>query len=247
MSWVSELNIPYLSIVIPAYNEEARLPGTLLQVYEFIAAQPYECEVIIIENGSQDRTLQIAQDFATQHPAFRVIHEEERGKGLAIQRGMLDAHGEFRFMCDADLSMPINQITRFIPPQVENFDLAIGSREIAGSIRYNEPVYRHIGGRLINTMIRTLVLPGLHDTQCGFKCFRADAAEQLFRHQTLPGWSFDIEILYLARKHNYQVIEIPIDWYFDPQTKLSAVKDAIQMFKDILRIHKNDRRGVYQS
>lgn len=199
----------------------------------------------MVENGSQDSTLEIAQEFARQTPGFHVLQEEQRGKGLAIRRGMLEAQGLFRFMCDADLSMPASQISRFLPPQACDFDVAIASREAIGSVRYHEPFYRHLGGRLINAMIRLLALPGLHDTQCGFKCFRAEIAQELFRDQTLAGWSFDIEILYIARRRKYRILEVPIDWYFNPQSKLSVVKDALQMFMDILKIHTNARRGLY--
>jgi hypothetical protein len=158
---------------------------------------------------------------------------------------MLEAKGEYRFMCDADLSMSIDQLNHFLPPAVENVDIAIGSREAAGALRDNEPSYRHIGGRVINTTIRALILPGLQDTQCGFKCFRAAAAEQVFRLQTLPGWSFDIELLYIARRLGLAIREIPIHWRFNPETKLSAVQDALRMVRDIFRIHRNARRGDY--
>ena len=134
----------------------------------------------MVENGSQDRTLQIAQDFAALHKRFLAIHETERGKGRAVKRGMLEASGKFRFMCDADLSMPVSEIPRFLPPQLVDYDIAIASREAPGAVRYNEPAYRHLGGRLINLMIRLLALPDLQDTQCGFKCLRDAVAEDLF-------------------------------------------------------------------
>jgi glycosyltransferase involved in cell wall biosynthesis len=241
------LSTPFLSIVIPAHNEEHRLPATLEQVFTFVQAQPYSSEVLIVENGSQDQTFQIAEAFAASHPSFRVLKETGRGKGLAVRRGMLEARGQFRFMCDADLSMPVQEVNRFLPPALEKFDVAIASREAPGAIRYHEPAYRHFGGRVINTLIRLLALPGLQDTQCGFKCFRSTVAEDLFRNQTLTGWSFDIELLYIARMRGYKVIEIPIPWYFDPESKLSAVRDAIQMGKDILTIRQNARHGRYAS
>lgn len=235
----------FLSIIIPAYNEEHRLPSTLVQVLNFIQSQEYAAEVLVVENGSQDRTFQVAQEFASSHPQFRALHEVTRGKGQAVRRGMLEAQGEYRFMCDADLSMPINEICRFLPPRLTGFDIAIGSREAPGSVRYDEPNYRHIGGRLINLMIRLLALPGLHDTQCGFKCFHKSAADDLFHRQTMGGWSFDIEILYLARQAGYRIVEIPIPWYFNPESKLNVVRDAIRMGLDIFKIRSNDWRGRY--
>ena len=240
------MSTPFLSIVIPAHNEERRLPATLAQALAFLQVQSYTSEVLIVENGSQDRTLEVAQSFAAEHSTVRVLQEKRRGKGLAVRRGMLEARGEFRFMCDADFSMPIEEVNRFLPPALERADIAIASREAPGAVRYNEPAYRHLGGRLINTMIRMLILPGLQDTQCGFKCFRTAVAEDLFAHQTLPGWSFDIEILYVARQRGYRIVELPIPWYFNPESKLNAVQDSIQMGLDILTIHLNALRGAYR-
>jgi dolichyl-phosphate beta-glucosyltransferase len=238
--------IPFLSIIIPAYNEEHRLPKTLTEVAAFLATQPYTAEVLVMENGSQDKTLEIAQAFSSQNPQFTAIGLRGRGKGLAVKAGMLVARGEYRFMCDADLSMPIHEIVRFLPPQINNFDLAIGSREAVGAVRYDEPGYRHLGGRLVNTLIRLLALPGLNDTQCGFKCFRGIIAEDLFRSQTISGWSFDIEILFIARMRHFRTLEIPIPWYFSPDSKVSALKDALRMMLDIITIRRNAWQGKYQ-
>lgn len=239
------MNTPFLSIIIPAHNEENRLPRTLERVLAFLASQSYTSEIIVVENGSSDRTLAIANEFAKRRPGLIVIHEDRNGKGNAVRRGMLEARGEYRFICDADLSMPIEDLSKFLPPALADFDIAIGSREAPGSIRYDEPPYRHIGGRAINFAIRALILPGLNDTQCGFKCFHAGAAEELFRLQTLNGWSFDIELLYLARRKKLRIREIPIRWHFDPDSKVSAVRDALRMIGDIFRIHRNAMRGAY--
>jgi glycosyltransferase involved in cell wall biosynthesis len=244
---MSLLSNPFLSIIIPAYNEEHRLPNTLEQVFSFLQTQAYSVEVIVVENGSQDRTLEIARSLTDHHEGLRVLKAGERGKGLAVRLGMLEACGEYRFMCDTDLSMPISEINRFLPPSLTDFDIAIASREAPGAIRFNEPQYRHLGGRAVNMMIRLLALPGLHDTQCGFKCFRASIAEELFHFQTLTGWSFDIELLYLARKRGYRVAEIPIQWYFNPESKLNVVQDAIKMGLDIFTIHLNALRGLYDT
>jgi dolichyl-phosphate beta-glucosyltransferase len=235
---------PFFSIVIPAHNEQNRLPATLEQIFEFLTRQSFTSEVIVVENGSSDHTYEIARQFAKQHETLKVI-QSEKGKGAAVQRGMLAASGEYRFMCDADLSMPVEEITKFIPPKLENFDIAIASREANGAVRYNEPSYRHLGGRGINFLIQTLILPGLNDTQCGFKCFRASVAEDIFQRQTLHGWSFDIELLYIARRHGYRIVEIPIHWYHFSDSKVSALRDAYGMIRDIFRIHANARRGIY--
>lgn len=216
------------------------------QVLRFLERQPFTSEVIIVENGSVDKTYEVAQGFVRQHKNVRVI-QSERGKGAAVKSGMLEAQGEYRFMCDADLSMPVEEIVKFIPPALEGFDIAIASREAKGAVRYNEPAYRHLGGRGINFIIQTLILPGMNDTQCGFKCFRTDVAKDIFSLQTLNGWSFDIELLYLARRHGYRIHEVPIRWYHHPDTKVSALRDASQMIVDIFRIHANARRGIYKN
>ncbi len=244
---LNALSVPLLSIIIPAHNEEKRLPATLEQVFSFLQKQSYESEVLVIENGSADRTYEVAHEYARQHGTLRVIHEDGRGKGLAVRRGMLEARGKFRMMCDADLSMPIDEIVKFLPPQMDSYDIAIASREAKGAIRFNEPPYRHIGGRGINLLIRLLILPGLQDTQCGFKSFSDKVAEDIFRKQTLMGWSFDIELLFIARRHGYRVLEIPIHWYYQSDSKINALSDALKMISDIFHIHANARRGLYAS
>jgi dolichyl-phosphate beta-glucosyltransferase len=200
--------------------------------------------VIVVENGSTDNTHQLAQQFAKQNTNLQVL-QSEKGKGAALQRGMLAAKGSYRFMCDADLSMPVKEIVKFMPPLLQDFDIAIASREAKGAVRFNEPAYRHWGGRGINFLIQMLILPGLNDTQCGFKCFRAEVAEDLFKRQTLHGWSFDIELLYIARRHGYRILEIPIHWYHFSDSKVSALRDSVRMIQDIFRIRANARRGIY--
>lgn len=239
------MTTPFLSIVIPAYNEERRLPRTLEQIFAFLDEQSYPAEVLIVENGSNDRTLEIAQMFAEQRKRLTVFTEEKRGKGNAVKRGMLEAQGEYRFLCDADLSMPIEEVNRFLPPQLTDFDIAIGSREAPGAVRYNEPGYRHWGGRGINLLIRLLALPGLRDTQCGFKCFRADIAEDIFQYQTFDGISFDPEILFIARLRGYKTIELPIPWYYSNESRINLFHDTLAMIKDLLTIRWNARRGLY--
>lgn len=239
------MTTPHLSIIVPAYNEEQRLPHTLEEIFAFLNDQSYQAEVLVIENGSDDRTFEIAQKFAERHKNLYVYPENQPGKGNAVRRGMLEARGEYRFFCDADLSMPIAEVNNFLPPALEEFDIAIASREIPGAVRHGEPEYRHLTGRVFNTLIRFLVLPELQDTQCGFKCFRAEIAQELFSYQTLTGWSFDVEILFVAHKKGYRIREIPINWYFNPDTKISVLRDSWQMFLDLLTIRRNAQRGTY--
>ncbi len=235
---------PLLSIVIPAHNEENRLPATLEKIFAFLGTQPFSAEVLVVENGSSDRTLAIAQAFMKDHANLRVI-QSERGKGAAVRKGMLEARGDYRFMCDADLSMPVEEIAKFIPTPETSFDIAIASREAPGAIRFHEPPHRHIGGRVINFIIQLLILPGLNDTQCGFKCFSARASSEIFTIQSLNGWSFDIEALYIARRRKFSIHEIPIHWYYDNDTKVNAVRDAIRMVQDIFLIRRQARQGRY--
>jgi len=235
----------FLSIVIPAHNEESRLPGTLEQVFAFLKKQTFSSEVIVVENGSSDRTFEIAQKYAKQHANLRVIQNDWRGKGRAIQRGVKEALGGYVFLCDADLSMPIDEISKFLPPQLQNVDIAIASREAPGAVRYNEPYYRHFTGRVFNTLIRLLVLHNLQDTQCGFKCIRAEVARDIFRYQTLTGWAFDVELLFIAHRHGYNIVEVPINWYYNADSKISVFRDSLRMFLDLLAIRRNAWRGLY--
>ncbi len=235
---------PFLSIIIPAYNEANRLPQTLKQVFDFLKNEDYSAEVIVVENGSSDNTYEFAQSLKSKYPNLRVLRNNIAGKGKAVKRGMLEARGEYRIFCDADFSMPVTEIPRFIPPQLDS-DIAIASREVKGAIRYDEPEFRHFTGRVFNLLIRILALPKLHDTQCGFKGFRADIAEDLFKHQSIEGWAFDVEILYIAKLRGYKVIELPIPWYYNAESKISVLRDSWHMFIDLLKIRKNARKGLY--
>lgn len=238
---------PFLSLIIPAFNEEQRLPNTLEEVLAFLKAQSYQSEILVVENASQDNTFQVAEQFAEQHDTqelpVRVLREAMQGKGAAVKLGIFTAKGEYRFMCDADLSMPVSEINRFFPPVVDQCDISIASREAPGAVRYNEPTYRHLVGRVFNTLIRVLALPGLNDTQCGFKCFRAPIAEELFSEMTITGWSFDVEILYLAQQRGHKIVEIPIPWYYNPDSHISVVKDSLQMALDIFKIRFRSRNN----
>jgi dolichyl-phosphate beta-glucosyltransferase len=239
------LKPPFLSVIIPVYNEERRLPIAFEQALRFLETQDYDYELLVVENGSQDHTFRIAEEFAVRYPKVRVIKEDARGKGLAVRRGMLESHGEYRFMCDVDFSMPVTEINCFLPPRLADFDIAIASREAPGAVRYDEPLYRHLGGRVINLMIRLLALPGLHDTQCGFKCFRGPVAAELFRRQTMTGWSFDVEILFLASRFGYRIVEIPISWYFSTESKVTPLSSSVQFLWDLVKLQRNARKGLY--
>jgi dolichyl-phosphate beta-glucosyltransferase len=237
---------PLLSIVIPALNEASRLPGSLQKIDEFLCKQSYEAEVVIVENGSTDDTVGAVERFAKDHPYVRLFAGEPRGKGRAVRRGMLEARGEYRFICDADLSMPIEEISRFLPPNLEHYDVAIGSREGKGAHRYNEPPYRHLMGRINNFIVKLIAVRGFEDTQCGFKSVHYKAAEDLFGVSRINGIGFDVELIYVAQKRNYKIVEVPIDWYYNADTRMRVVEDSLAIFEELLEIRGNWRKGLYK-
>jgi glycosyltransferase involved in cell wall biosynthesis len=238
---------PLLSIIIPAYNEERRLPLSLASIDKFLQRQPYDAEVIVVENGSRDRTAEIVREFAAAgHPYIRLMEVETRGKGLAVKQGMLAARGEYRFMCDADLSMRIEELEKFIPlMRDEGYDIVIASREAEGAQRVNEPEYRHLMGRVNNWLIKIMATNAFEDTQCGFKMFRREVAEDLFSVQRTNGIGFDVELLFIAQKRGYRIYELPITWYFDPESKMRLIDDSLAMLREIWDIRQNWRKGLY--
>ncbi len=236
----------HLSIIIPAHNEEKRLPPTLQAIEAFLNKQAYDSEVLVVENGSRDLTAVVAEAFAADHPRVRVLRETGRGKGLAVRRGMLEAYGDFRFICDADLSMPIDELSKFLPPNHPDADVMIGSREAPGSRRFNEPAYRHFQGRVFSTLVKWFAVPGFEDTQCGFKCFRARAAQDIFAVQRFDGMSFDVEALFIALRRGYRVAEVPIDWYYRSESRVDPIREPLRMLRDILIIRRNWANGLYR-
>ncbi|MGH2457421.1 MAG: dolichyl-phosphate beta-glucosyltransferase [Chloroflexota bacterium] len=246
---------PLLSVVVPAYNEATRLPGSLATIQEFLAGQAFSAEVIVVDDGSSDGTAALAEARRERWPALRVVRNPHRGKAYAVRSGVLASTGEIVFQCDADLSMPIGEIAKFLPLVRGGCPVVIGSREAAGARRYNEPPHRHLMGRVFNSLVRALVLGGLRDTQCGFKCFSRRAAFEIFprlrvrtddvnvRGPMVTG--FDVEVLYLARKLGYRVVEIGVDWYYAPGSKVNPVRDTLRMLADLLKVRLNDWRGGY--
>jgi dolichyl-phosphate beta-glucosyltransferase len=236
-----------LSIVIPAYNEESRLPHTLPQVVKFVAAQEYDAEVLVVDDGSSDRTAQIIEDIAAQYSCVRLVRAAHGGKGHAVKTGMLQINGEYALLCDADLAMPITELPKFLPPCRNGYQIAIGSREGQGAVRFNEPAYRHIMGRVFNWLVKIMAVPGFEDTQCGFKCFHYSVIPDLFSHQTINGFGFDVEVLYIAQKRGYRIVEVPIHWYYQAESKVHPIKDTIRMVKDMLAVRRNDRLDLYNN
>ena len=236
----------FLSIVIPAYNEEGRLPKTLPAVAQFLLSQAYKAEVLVVDDGSSDTTAEIVTRVSQDYPFVRLLQPGRGGKGHAVKAGMLAAQGEYVFFGDADWAMPVSELPKFLPPQQNGFQLAIGSREGKGAVRYDEPGYRHLMGRVFNFLVKVLAVPGFEDTQCGFKCFHHSVVQDLFSHQTINGFGFDVEVLYIAQKRGYNIVEVPIHWYSQPESKVHPVKDTLRMFQDIFTVRSNDRNGIYE-
>ncbi len=230
---------PFLSLVLPAHNEEQRLPESLKLVDDFIQSQPFSVEVVIVENASSDATLDLARHYASEREYVTVLHEERPGKGLAVKTGMLAAKGKFRFFCDVDFSMPIDQIPKFLPPQLNGVDIAIASREAKGAVRIGEPYYRHLIGRVFNLFVWVLNFKGIKDTQCGFKCFTAEAAEKLFPLQTIHGWTFDVETLAIAKQIGLKIHEVPVTWTYGERSKVRVVRDFARTVLELIKIRRN--------
>ncbi len=241
------MSTPFLSIIIPAHNEAERLPASLQAVKRYISSLPFETEVIVVENNSSDGTVEIVRAWMNTMPQLRLISLSRPGKGNAIRTGMLAAQGAYRFMADADFSMPVEEISNFLPEGKPLAPVAIASREADGSKRIGEPFYRHLIGRAYNFLVRLLVLPGLQDTQCGFKCFSAEAAEAIFPLQRLEGWSFDVEVLAIARGLGFEITEVPITWHYQPGSRMHLLRDSLQMAKDLFTIRRDKKKGLYNA
>ena len=236
-----------LSIVVPAFNEEARLGATLIDLQAFLRLQPWDWEVRVVDDGSADGTCAVAERAAAEEPRIVLQREPHRGKGGAVKAGLLTARAEYRFICDADLSMPVRELPRFMPPVRTDFDIAIGSREGHEARRIGEPVIRHLAGRVFNLSVQRLMVPGINDTQCGFKMFTAQAVEAIFPFVRVDGWAFDIEVLYLARVKGLRVVEVPIEWHYRRESRLSLLRDGAGMLRELLAIRARAGRGAYDT
>jgi dolichyl-phosphate beta-glucosyltransferase len=248
---------PYLSIVVPAYNEEQRLPRTLQSITAYVQPKSYVTELIVVDDGSVDNTARAVEEFAATSPILRLIRNEHHGKAYAVRTGVLASSGQYVLFMDADGATPISELDKLLPYLEGECDLAIGSREGMGAKRYDEPSYRHAMGRVFNLIVRSLAVPGIQDTQCGFKAFRREAALDLFGGMqlysngigTVQGavvTAFDVEILFLARKWGYSIAEVPVHWYYGEDSKVNPLKDSWRNLHDVLRVRWNDFRGRYQ-
>jgi dolichyl-phosphate beta-glucosyltransferase len=236
---------PRLSLVIPAYNEQARLPFTLAEIEAYLCREETDCEVVVVDNGSRDATSAVVQQAAVKFPKLRLLRTDRRGKGLAVRAGMLSAKGDVVIFADADLSWSVDDLKRFMSFVDAKNPVVIGSREGLGARRIGEPVYRHLMGRVFNRVVQALAVPGVEDTQCGFKAFRADAAKAIFTRQRLDGFGFDVEVLYLARRLGYPIRVVPLHWEHKENSRVAPLRDTLAMLTDVLRVRLNGWRGRY--
>ena len=240
------MTTPHLSVVIPAFNEQARIGPTLDALVDYLEAQPYSREIVVVDDGSADDTVSVVEGReAAPGTPVRVESIPHAGKGWAVRHGMLSSAGRYRFMCDADLAMPVRHLDDFLARMEEGYDVVIGSREAEGARRFGESAARHFRGRVFNWIVRLVAVGGFQDTQCGFKCFRGEVAEALFRGQVTRGWGFDVEILYLAARRRLRVLEMPIDWRHQEMSKVGSFVGPFSMLRDALAVRVRAARGLY--
>jgi dolichyl-phosphate beta-glucosyltransferase len=237
-----------LSVVIPAYNEESRLPATLSSVHSFCSSTGMEFELIVVNDGSKDNTVGIVEEFAKHHNGIRLIsYAVNKGKGHAVKVGALAAQGELVLLDDADGNAPIEEFTRLRDAITDGADVAIGSRAKPESDRVVKALaYRTFIGNTFNRIVQSLLLPGIYDTQCGFKLFTQRAAHDVFSVSMVNGYAFDVEVLYIAKLHQYKIAEVSVDWHNVPGSKVNVVLDSIKMFCEVLNIKFRSLSGNYK-
>jgi glycosyltransferase involved in cell wall biosynthesis len=238
---------PKYSIVIPAYNESARIPATLASVVECVRTRGWDAEVLVVNDGSEDQTADLVRAFAVNAPEVRLIENPgNRGKGYSVRAGMLESRGEIAMFTDSDLSAPIEEAERLFTAIEGGADIAIGSRWLeSGRQTHRQPLYRQLFGRCFNAVTRMVMGLRFADTQCGFKAFTREAAQTVFQLQTIERWGFDPEILFIALKRGYQVQEVAVSWAHDERTRMSYLKDGLKMLEEIAVIRWNALTGHY--
>lgn len=238
---------PSLSIVIPAYNESARIGHALEQVLQTVEEQNWQAEVLVVNDGSTDNTAQIVGRYAQSHPYLHLIENEgNRGKGYSVRHGILKAQGEIVMFTDADLSAPMTEARSLIDAIRQGADVAIGSRWLDRSRQtHHQPLYRRFFGRCFNGVTRLIMRLPFADTQCGFKAFRCNVAHTIFQLQRIERWGFDPELLFIAHKRGYRVVEVPVSWGHDERSRISYLRDGLQMLKELACIRWWSLLGVY--
>jgi glycosyltransferase involved in cell wall biosynthesis len=239
--------LPELSIVIPSFNEELRLPGSLEKIAAYVREKRPNTEVLVVDDGSRDGTAAVAESWRDRIPQLRVISNgTNRGKGFSVKHGSLEARGDIVLFTDADLSAPIEEGEKLFAA-LKTYDVAIGSRAVDRSlIEVHESPFREFAGIVFNKIVRAILRLPFVDTQCGFKAFRRERCQIIFEQQTIERFGFDPELLYLARHHGLSIKEVPVRWAHSPATKVSMVRDSVQMFLDVFIIGWNGLRGRYR-
>ena len=239
-----------LSVILPAYNEQDRLPPYLTSITRYLSQRGDPYEIVVVDDGSRDETAQRVRQLAVDTPLVRLIHlPRNSGKGAAVRAGMLAAHGALRLMADADGATPIQEIERLEHALSQGNDLAIGSRFLGSRdkrYRIQARWHRTVLGNVFNKLAQRLGLEGITDTQCGFKLFRNGVAEDLFSVARIDGYGFDLEVLYVARRRNYRIAEVPINWTDQPGSKVRVVGDGLCMFRELLAVRRHAAQGLYR-
>lgn len=250
--------MPKFSIVIPAYNESERILTSLTQVFTFMRNYVESFEVVVVDDGSKDNTVELLEKYAQENSELVIVRNPHKGKGPTVYTGMTKAKGQYILMTDADMATPIDELKKFYNwIEEHNYDIVIASREGIGARRVNEPFYRHLMGRVFNIIVQIIALPGINDSQCGFKLFKASVARDIFSRLKIYGddskeikkgymGAFDVEVLFIARKLKYKIKEISVPWTYVKTTRLNVLSDSINMALDVLKVRLNDLKGVYK-
>lgn len=247
----------FLSVIIPAYNEEPNFQKKPLdEVVDYLKNQKYESEVIIVDDGSEDKTASLAAEFAKKHDNVRVIKNPHQGKAETVKTGVLEAKGEHILFTDFDQATPISEFEKLLPFFPE-YDIVIGSRQLPGAKREKEPIHRHIMGLGFNLLVQMIAVRGIWDTQAGFKCFKGKVAKELFGALKVYGTgkkvkgalvtAFDVELLFIAKKKGYRIKEVPIAWHHVATSRVNPIKDSLRMLRDVLKVRISDIKGVYKT
>jgi glycosyltransferase involved in cell wall biosynthesis len=236
------------SFIFPAYNESERLATSLPRVQDYIRQRKISAEIMVVNDGSRDRTADVVHDFAERDPSIRLLENPgNRGKGYSVRNGMLHAHGNILLFSDTDLSSPIYEADKLFAAIEAGSDVAIGSRWLQRELQTErQPLMRQLYGRLFNLGLRIVLGLRYRDTQCGFKAFTREAAQVIFPRQRIERWGFDPEILFLARKFKLGTVEVPVEWAHDHRSKINPVRDGIRMAREVLQVRLNDMRGLYE-